>query len=442
MNKSNTLNKSIFWSVVTIALPTMLEEIMSVLMQYVDTAMVGRLGAEATAAVSTSTSITWLVGSIPSAFGVAVMTLIAQAIGAGKDEEVERVAKHTLIYGLLVGLALEIVCLGVCPFVAVWMGAETSVAPAATRYFFWFSAPVFLKAIYIIFSAAIRATKDTKTPMYIGIAVNALNVVLNYIFIYGLSLGVDGAAFASALSTVIGAIFMIVAFFRNPYLGFKIKKIKIDREIMKRMWDMSFPVLCINVASCFGYVVFAGLVSHMGTIIFAAHSIALGAEELFYIGGYGFKSAANTLVGISYGENNHEKYRAVCISAVSCTLIVMTLSGILLYIFAPNLMNFFTSDATAASLGTSVLKMVAFNEPFFGIYVVTEGIYYGLGKTKYPLIVEFSGMWIVRILSTFICIHFFSATLTMVWACMIADNVSKAIALSIPIFRLWPSKHK
>ena len=435
--KSNSLNKSIFLSVVTVALPTMLEQILSVLMQYVDTAMVGRFGADATAAVSTSTTITWFIGSMPYAFGVAAMTLIAQAIGAGEEHKIKIVAKRSLVFALVVGAILEVACLMASPFVATWMGAEEAIRPAANRYFFWISVPVVLKSVQYILASAIRATKDTKTPMAISIIINAVNLVLDYIFIYILGLGVDGAAYATCISAALGGILTLIVFFKNPYLRFKGNLLESDKETTKKMWKLSLPVLLINVASTSGYVVFAGLVSHMGTIIFAAHSIAVGAEELFYIGGYGFKSAANTMVGISYGEQNHEKYHAVCLSSIACTLAVMTFSGIMLFIFAEPLMGFFTTDAGVIALGTTVLKMVAFSEPFYGMYVISEGIYYGLGRTKYPFVIEFTGMWLVRILATYIGIHFFNQGLIYVWCCMIADNVLKAIMLTVPLRRLW-----
>lgn len=437
-----TVNKkdSIFIAVVTMALPTMLEQVLSVLMQYVDTAMVGRLGAQATAAVSTSTTITWLVGSMPYAFGVAAMTLIAQAIGSGDESQIKEVARKSLVFALGVGAVLEVICLALAPFIATWMGAEEAIRPAATRYFFWISVPIILKAIEYILSSAIRATKDTKTPMIISVLINAVNLVLDYIFIYGFGLGVDGAAYATCISASLGGILTLIVFFRKPMLRFEGSLFKKNPQITKRMWRLSLPILLINVASTSGYVVFAGLVSHMGTVIFAAHSIAVGAEELFYIGGYGFKSAANTMVGIAYGEQNHKKYQKVCASSVICTLGVMVFSGIMLFIFAEPLMGFFTSDAEVISLGATVLRMVAFNEPFFGMYVVTEGIYYGLGKTRYPFIIECGGMWLVRILPTYIGIHFFGMGLIGVWCCMIADNVLKAVFLTVPIGTLWKEK--
>ncbi len=436
VTKKSTI-RNVFLSVVAVALPTMLEQILSVLMQYVDTAMVGRLGANATAAVSTSTTITWLIGSIPVAFGVGAMTMIAQAIGAGEKHKISQVAKISLIFAIGVGAVIEVICLGVSPFVAGWMGASAEVAPAATRYFFWISIPIVFKSLNIILAAAIRATKDTKTPMYIGIGANVLNVVLDYILIYGVGLGVDGAAYATCISSVFGGLMTLVVFLRHKEFKFEGSFFDVERDITRRMWKLAIPVLLINVASTSGYVVFAGLVSHMGTIIFAAHSIAVGAEELFYIGGYGFKSAANTMVGIAYGEQNHEKYHAVCVSSILATLGIMTISGILLFFFAEPLMGFFTNDPEVIVLGSIVLKMVAFNEPFFGLYIISEGIYYGLGKTKYPFIIESGGMWLVRILSTFIGIHFFNQGLIYVWCCMIADNVLKAIFLTIPLKNLW-----
>lgn len=434
--KNNSLF-NIFIAVVMVALPTMLEQILSVLMQYVDTAMVGRLGADATAAVSTSTTITWLIGSIPVAFGVGAMTQIAQAIGSGEKHKISQVAKVSLVFAVGVGIIIEAICMAVAPFVAGWMGASEEVAPAATRYFFWISVPIVFKSLNIVLSAAIRATKDTKTPMFIGVGANLLNVVLDYVFIYIFGLGVDGAAYATCISAVVSGLVTLSVFLGHKEFKLEGSVLSLDKEIVDRMWRLSLPVLLINVASTSGYVVFAGLVSHMGTIIFAAHSIAVGAEELFYIGGYGFKSAANTMVGISYGEQNHDKYHAVCVSSVIATVAIMTISGVLLFIFAEALMGFFTNDPQVIALGTTVLKMVAFNEPFFGLYIISEGIYYGLGKTKYPFVIEFGGMWLVRIVSTFIGIHFFGMGLIGVWCCMIADNVIKAILLTVPLKTLW-----
>ncbi|MCF0131658.1 MAG: MATE family efflux transporter [Pseudobutyrivibrio sp.] len=428
--------RHIFNTLISLALPTMLEQILSVLMQYVDTAMVGHLGPNATAAVSVSTTITWLIGSIPGAFGVATMSLIAQAIGRKDEEDVKKIARHSLIIAVFIGAIIGFICYLIADYVPYWMGADETVCHDAALYFRVISCVVLFRAVNIILNNALRAAKDTRTPMYIGIGSNVLNVVLDYIFIYQMGGGVFGAAMATAVSTAFAGSVSLFAFLSKNEFKNSIEHVSMDRGILLKMWKMSYPVLIINVASCSGYVVFAGMVSHMGTWVFAAHSIALGAEELFYIGGYGFKSAATTLTGISYGEQDYDKYKSVTKMATAMTIGVMLISGVLLYNFALPLMELFTTDATVAQMGATVLKMVAFSEPFFGIYVVTEGFYYGLGNTRYPLFVELFGMWIVRILSTYYCVNYIGGDLSIVWMCMIADNVAKAILLAIRVPKL------
>ena len=200
------------------------------------------------------------------------------------------------------------------------------------------------------------------------------------------------------------------------------------------------------MASCFGYVVFASLVTGMGNTIFAAHSIAVTAETIFYIPGYGLRMATSTLVGISLGEGNRKKFEQVCRLSIVLTIGMMILSGAILYFTAYPLMCLFTPSEQAARIGAEMLRLVAFSEPFFGLMVVMEGIFYGLGRSKYPFYVETISMWGVRILLTFVCVRIWQLGLREVWYCMIADNVCKAVLLSVPFLssafrkKLFPEK--
>ena len=131
--------------------------------------------------------------------------------------------------------------------------------------------------------------KDTKTPMLINLGANGTNILLNIVFIYGMDLGVRGAAIASAISYTTAGLLMFAAYRRNEYLHWKWEHFAVDGKVMKecmRNWSAG-PFS--SIASCFGYVVFAGLVSGMGTTIFAAHSIAVTGETIFYISGYGLE---------------------------------------------------------------------------------------------------------------------------------------------------------
>lgn len=437
---SNTKSKnsipykiSIFKTLVLLSIPTVLEEIMSTLLQYVDTAMVGRLGKQATAAVSTTTTVSWLVHSIPSAIGIAVIAMISQAVGKEDFRQVKRISKQVIFITLGCGLLIGIISTVLSPFIPIWMGAEESIQKQASEYFFIISLPMVFRCSSMILGAAIRATKDTKTPMLINLGANLLNVILNYLLIYTAGLGVKGAAISSAIAYTLCGIAMFISMYRNPLLNFTELKFELDKSILKKCVKLSLPVIGTSIVSCLGYVVFASQVTSMGSTVFAAHSIAVTAETIFYIPGYGLRTATSTLVGTALGENDRKKFETVSYLSVTITVFMMLISGLLLYVTAYPLMTVFTNNVQVAEIGAKMLRLVAFSEPFFGLMVVMEGIFYGLGRTKYAFIVESVSMWGVRILFTYLCVKVWDLYLQAVWYCMIADNVCKAVLLLIPV---------
>ena len=427
--KNKEMTGAVFSLLISLSIPTILEEVLSTLIQYVDTAMVGNLGEKATAAVSTTTTINWLIHSVPAAIYVALLALAARAMGAGDEKRLKKLSGQAILLALLSGAFIEVIALVLSPFIPVWMGVEEDIVKPAAEYFFILSTTLLFRTSARIFAAMIRATKDTKTPMMISVAENILNVGLNYVFIYVLDLGVKGAAIASAISYFIGGMAMYIVFRCNKYLRCELSQIKPDRDILRECTKIGLPALMTHCASCLGYVVFAGTVSGMGTRVFAAHSIAVTAEEIVYIPGYGLRTATSTLVGNALGEKNDEKLRITEELSIIITMIIMIVNGVLLYIFAYPLMQLFTSSDSVALLGSQMLRLVAFSEPFFGLMIVLEGIFYGMGRTKDVFIVETFSMWCIRILSTIICVKVFELPLIAVWICMIADNVSKALLL-------------
>lgn len=434
--KQKSYSFNILCSLVVLAIPTVIEEVMSTLLQYVDTAMVGNLGENATASVSVTTTVNWLVGSIPSAIGIAAIAVISKAVGSNDIESGKKASGQIFILSMLSGIILTVLCLALSPYIPVWMGAEVEIRKTASIYFSIISIPMIFRVINIVMGACIRATKNTKTPMVITLAENIMNIILNYIFIYVADLGVIGAGIGSAISFTAAGTAMYIAYRKNNYLNFKFKSLSIDKPVLKECMRIGFPVLLTHTASCLGYVVFAGLVSSMGTTIFAAHSIAVSAEQIFYIAGYGFRSATSTMIGISIGEKDSRKYKAVQRTSILITVMIMIISGTALYFVSMPLMNLLTSSGTVALLGSKMLKLVAFSEPFFGLMIVLEGIYYGLGKTKYVFVTETASMWLVRIVFTFLCVKVLNLGLQEIWYCMIADNIFKACLLAIPfIFR-------
>lgn len=420
-------------NLIFLSIPTVLEEIMSTLLQYVDTAMVGRLGENATASVSVTTTVSWLIHSIPSAVGIGILALISRAAGSGDINLLKRQSKQVLLFVLFIGNIIGVVSMALSPFIPKWMGAEPEIQKQASVYFFIISIPMVFRVASMLFGSALRAIKDTKTPMFINLGANILNIALNYIFIYICSLGVIGAAIGSAVSYTLAGIGMYIAYRKKPLLKYKLSSVKLDKEIMRSCTKISLPVMMTSIVSCLGYVVFASLVTDMGTTVFAAHSIAVTAETIFYIPGYGLRTATSATVGNSLGEKDRQKFKTVSKMSIALTVIMMIINGVILYNIALPLMYVFTPIESVAVLGAQMLKLVAFSEPFFGIMIVMEGIFYGLGRTKYAFAIETVSMWGIRIFFTFLSVKHWNANLTAVWLCMIADNITKAVLFLVPL---------
>ena len=342
-----------FRSLIVLAIPVILEQILTTLLQYVDTAMVGRLGAAATSSVSLTTSVNWLIGSAFSAIGVAVVAIVSSAYGAGNQEKIRKVSSQIVIYILASGLVIGALAVGLSPVIPIWMQADVSIQRQASVYFGIISIPLVFRASSIICACALRAVKDTRTPFVINLIANVLNVILNYLLIYTAGLGVTGAAIATAVSSVAAGVAMFIVMMRSPVLKCT-KQIRFDRDICRETVQIGLPALATSTVSCLGHIVFASLVSSMGTTVFAAHSIALSAETLFYLPGYGLRSATSTLIGISVGEDDHDKFKVIERQSVLLTIAMMAVTGITLFVLAEPMMRIFTPDAEVIRQGARV----------------------------------------------------------------------------------------
>ncbi|MBQ9196938.1 MAG: MATE family efflux transporter [Clostridia bacterium] len=425
-----------------LAWPTMLEQAMSTAVQYVDAAMVGRLGAEATAAVGVTTTINWMIGSTVSALGIGFLSFIAQAYGAGDRQRAARASSQAVLAVLASGILFTVLPLALHRQVPIWMQADESIRETAGLYFFILYTPMLLRAASIIFGTALRASGDTRTPMRVGILMNAVNVALNYLLIYpthrvggltvpGAGLGVTGAAIASAVSYAVGGIGITLALWRHPVISPKGQRLRPDWDILRPCLRVALPSTLQRFGTSFGYVAFAAMINALGTVPLAAHSIANTVESAFYIPGYGMQTAAATLTGNALGARDKRRMGDLARMLLLLETAMMTLSGALLFAFAPGMMGLFTRDAAVIALGAIVLRMVAVSEPFYGVAIILEGMLQGVGDTVTPFIFNIIGMWGVRILGTFLCTRLLKLGLVAAWGCMIAHNLLLFLLLSI-----------
>ena len=241
-----TKNKRLFglpWemvpSIFALAWPTMLEQLMQTAVQYIDTAMVGSLGTQATAAVGSTSTVNWLIGSTISAVGVGFLSYVARAWGAGDRERARRASSQAVLAALVCGLFFTALTLGLSGRIPLWMRADPAIQELASRYFFILYTPMLFRTAMILFGTLLRAAGDSRTPMRVGLLVNGINVVLNCLLIYpsrpvlgvmlpGAGLGVTGAATASAIAFAAGGVCMTAALWRHESLSPKGQSLRPD----------------------------------------------------------------------------------------------------------------------------------------------------------------------------------------------------------------------
>lgn len=417
-----------------LAWPTMMEQFLGTAVQYIDTAMVGALGTQATAAVGATTTVNWLIGSTISALGVGFLAFVSRACGAGDMERARKAASQAVLTALVTGVLLTVLTLGLSRYVPVWMQVDPEIQDLASRYFFVLYTPMLARTAMILFGTLLRAVGDSKTPMRVSLAVNLINVILNFLLIYparswhgivlyGAGMGVVGAAAASAAAFAFGGVYMTVRLWRHPVISPRSESLKPDLSILTPCLKVALPNALQRFGTSLGYVAFAAMVNSLGEVATAAHTIANTVESAFYIPGYGMQTAAATLAGNALGAEDSRRARDLAKMIIFTETVMMVVSGFLLFLFAQNMMGLFSRDAAVIALGAVVLKMVAVSEPFYGVSIVLEGMMQGMGQTLLPFLFGISAMWGIRIVGTFVCTQLLGMGLVSAWACMIGHNL-------------------
>ncbi len=440
------------YAVLALALPTMFEQIMVTLVQYIDTAMVGSLGPNATAAVGVTSSTLWLINGILSAAAVGFSVQVAQQIGAGNPNEAKSVVRQSLSFILIFGLFMAAVGVILSFFLPTWLGADDAVKGEATQYLAVMSMAVPFNFCILMLSAIIRCAGDSKTPMLLNLLINLINVTLNFLFIYetntytifgfnitiwGAGFGVMGAALGSAISlAIVSLLYLYLIFFKYQALRIKIgEDFKLKRDCVAIMLKLGIPVALERSMISIAQIVMTFLIATMGTVAIAANHLAVVAEAISYLPAFGVATAATALVGQSMGAKREDMAlrfgRVVYILGV----IIMSLGGLLIYIFAVPMLTFFTSDPEVIELGAKMLRIVAFAQPFFGLAISMTGSFRGAGDTKAPFFIALITMWGVRvILSIILAPHF---GLTGIWIAMTIELIVRG---SLFLFRFESRK--
>lgn len=401
--------------VLMLSIPSILEQIVVTAMEYIDAAMVGHIGAEATAAIGIVSSSTWLLHGILVGLYNAFSIQIAQYLGADRQQDARGVLRQAMLFNLAAGLAAAAFGIGISGHLPGWLGADVSLQANASAYFAIWSAALPFTMAMGMYTSMLRASGDALTPGLISVLVCVLDVVFNFflinptrtlwgITVWGAGLGVPGAALGTALATVVGGLLAlcILLFREGPLCIHKPGSWKITRACIRNLGKVGVPLAAERAALSSAQVLQVRIVSQLGTVAIAANSLGVSAEGLCYMAGYGIQGAAIALIGQAVGAHRKDMAKRF---AWLCTLMgmgIMTLTGAGLFAFAPALMSIFTADAAVIALGARVLRIEAFAEPMFGASIVASGAMQGAGDSTACFVLNIFSMWCIRLTLAFL----------------------------------------
>jgi MATE efflux family protein len=401
--------------IIQLSIPSILAQVTTVLMFYIDAGMVGSLGAEPSAAIGLVEPATWLIFSLVSAVTMGFSVQVAHFIGANDFPKARAVMRHGYVFGLCFSLLMLLIAFLIGPRLPIWLGGGTDIQHDAMVYFLIFSCITPFHLIEYMSGAMLKVAGDMRRPSMMAILMCVLDVIFNYFLIFptrtislfgieltmpGFGAGVAGAALGSLLAFVCVALpLAYYAIFRSPILAWKQ-----DIERFSWRWQYIWNALKISAPMGLQYLLMNGaqlvstmIVAPLGNVAIAAHSFAITAESLCYMPGYGISEAATTLVGQSVGADRRDLHRSFAWMTVFLGMIVMAFMGVVMYIFAPEMIGLLSPVTAIQDLGTSVLRIEAFAEPFFAAAIVAYSVCVGAGDTLKPSMINLGSMWLIRL---------------------------------------------
>ena len=400
---------------VLLSIPAILAQLSNIVMEYIDAAMVGSLGANASASIGLVATSTWLLWGMCSSASTGFAVQVAHRTGASDNEGAKSVLRQSLTAVLLFGVTLSAAGTAISNRLPVWLGGEEAIIHDAAVYFRIFVLSMPFLQLLSLSGSMLRCSGNILVPGAVNIAMCVMDVVFNAFLIFptrevsvggvgftmwGAGLGVEGAALGTAAASAIGALTLF------GYMLFRSRELRLvgtsgsfrpTRQCLRRALKIGLPIGVEHVLICGAQIMTTVIVAPLGAVAIAAHSLAVTAESLCYMPGYGIGDAATTLTGQCIGAGRRTLTRRFARITVWTGIGVMTVMGAVMYFAAPLMMGIITPVEAIRASGIEILRIEAFAEPMFAASIVAYGVFVGAGDTLVPCAMNLGSMWAVRL---------------------------------------------
>ncbi len=427
-----------------LAMPSAAEAMLGMLVGLVNIYLVGHLGATSIAAVGLGWHVALSVMILFTGVGTGATALVARMVGAQDWVGASRVVMQAVIIAFTVGVLATVLLFGFAEPALALMGAEGEVLTQATLFLQALSSVFSISAITFVGNACMRGAGDTRTPMLVMMVVNLVNVAVAWVLVQGVgpfpALGVLGAGIGSAVGRSLGALLVIGLLLRGR-AGLRLRWHGPDSDIIKRLLRVGLPASLDQLVHRLGMLSFVRIVATLGTASFAAHQIALNAESISFMPGWGFAMAATTLVGQGLGARDPRQAERDTVLTFYIAAAFMSTMGIAFLAFAPQFIGLFTDDPEVIAAGSMPLRLIGLAQPFLAAMMIFGGGLRGAGDTLTPMWINGGAIWLLRIPLTLLVTYWLGWGLTGVWMVMSFDLAVRG-GLTFVYFRRGRWKNK
>ncbi len=387
--------------IVLLSIPAIIAQLSSVIMQMIDASMLGHLSTSEAASVGVVSTTIWLFGGFCSAAASGFSVQVAHHVGANDLPGARSVIRQGMICVGGFAFFLTFVGIMVSPYLPVWLDAKEEIRAGATEYLTIVCCALPVLAMDMLAAGSLRCSGNIKLPSMLNTMMCLLNVVFNYLFIFPFGMGILGAAYGTFLAYLITTVCMLYALVvKDKMLRFSLdkgRKFKPTKTTLLKAFKIGSPIGLERGVMCGAQIAITGIIAPLGNVAVAANMFGIEVESLCYMPGYGVAEASTTLVGQSKGAKREDLMRSFAWIAMGLGVGIMAFMGVVMWIFAPEMMAIITPKEDVIALGTEVLRIEAWAEPGFAAAIIAYSVFVGAGKTLVPSLMNLGSIWIVRL---------------------------------------------
>jgi MATE family multidrug resistance protein len=388
--------------VLRLALPATGEQLLGMTIGIVDTFLVGHLGAASLAAVGLANQWIFLAHTLLGAIGTGSTALIARFTGAKDPEVANSVLRQSMLVAVLVGLACTALGTLLARPAVLLLGAPAEVVGLSTTYLTTVAATLAFATLLYLGNACMRGAGDTRTPLYVMVVVNVVNIVVAWSLINGLfglpRLGVWGSALGAASGQVVGGTIVLTLLLRGRSgVKLRLAGLRPDWGLIRRILRVGLPTGVEQLLFRIGNMAYVRILASLGVAAYAANQVAINGWSLSFMPGFGFAVAATTLVGQSLGAGQPDAAERRGYVAFRMGAALMAAIGVVMILFPESIMGFFTNDQEVIGLGATPLRVMGFVQPMLAASMIFAGALRGAGDTRWPMLITGACIWLVRL---------------------------------------------